>query len=118
MRLALAATILAGALPASAQTAATDPPQSQVSGRQSAKTAYGYRLTAPEQDDDPTDRRVLRRLNTRLNNRLETRIERYRFVDTKSDRTGTTTRNPYAPRPASDAAKTEPVLRKRPPEDR
>ena len=130
MKLAFAALILAVAAPAGAQITigpigggreldsqsqdrrtTSQAPGPRSPGRQSAKTAYGYRLTAPEDDDDPTDRRVLRRLNTRLNNRLETRIERYRFVDTKSDRTGTTTRNPYAPRPSADAAKTAPVAR-------
>lgn len=143
MRLAFAALILAVAAPAAAQITIdplgpiggrrerdSQPPDTQAPpprasslrspGRQSARTAYGYRLTAPEEDEDGTDRRVLRRLNTRINNRLETRIERYRFVDTKSDRTGLTTRNPYAPRPSAETAKTEtePVLRKRPPEDR
>ena len=137
MRLALAVSILAVAAPAAAQITigpigggeepdsrpATRPTPPQTStgrtlGGQSAKTTYGYRLTAPDEDADPTDRRVLRRLDTRINNRLETRIERYRFVDTRSDRTGLATRNPYAPRPSADAAKTEPVLRRRPPEDR
>lgn len=137
MRLVLAALILVAA-PAAAQitigpieggrepsgrspgTRASPPGTSnaRTPGRQTARTAYGYRLAAPDENDDPTDRRVLRRLNTRLNNRLETRIERYRFVDTQSDRAEATTRNPYAPRPATDATRTAPVLRKRPPEDR
>lgn len=92
------------------------PSRSETSG-QAARSAYGYRLTAPEEDEDPSDRRVLRRLNTRLNNRLETRIERYKSIDTKSDRTGVTTRNPYEPKPATEADKTDPILKKRPPED-
>ena len=77
MRPQLAMMILVVALPAAAQTTRGQAPAApsagtQTSARQSAKTAYGYRLTAPDEDDDPTDRRVLRRLNTRLNNRLET----------------------------------------------
>lgn len=126
---------------ARASAESVDPPmrsrplRSDAPGRQTARTAYGYRLTAAEDDDyDPTDRRVLRRLNTRLNNRLETRIERYRFVDTRSERAGTSTRNPYersagtAPNSAlsarsagvgmgldTDAAR--PPAQRRPPED-
>jgi hypothetical protein len=89
MRLALALfVLLVSSAPVSAQTG----------GKQSARTAYGYRLTAPEEDDDPADGRAIKRLNTRVNNRLETRIERYRFVDTRS---GTAAANPYAPRPSA-----------------
>lgn len=140
MRLAFAASILAVAAPAGAQIAIgpigpigvgrepnTQSPDRQTTapqtssprrpGRLSAKTAYGYRLTIPDEDDDPTDRRVLRRLNTRLNNRLETRIERYRFVDTKSDRAGRITRNPYAPRPTADTVKPALMPRERAPEE-
>jgi hypothetical protein len=96
-----------------ARTARPDTPD-----RKTPRSTYGYRLSAPEEEDeDPTDRRVLRRLNTRLNNRLGTRIERYKSIDTKSDRTGLTTRNPYEPKPATDADRTDPILKKRPPDD-
>lgn len=131
MRLAYAIPLLAVACPAAAQIPTGDIPDGQAAAapearqspertspdRRTARTTYGYRLAAPDEDDDPTDRRVLKRLNTRVNNRLETRIERYRFVDTKSERTGTATRNPYAPRPAAGAKTPAPVLRRRTQDD-
>jgi hypothetical protein len=92
MRFAFALPLLAVACPALAQTGAST---SNIPDRQSARSAYGNRLTAPDEDDDPTDRRVVRRLNTRINNRLETRIEQYRFVDV-TGRSRKASRNPYA----------------------
>jgi hypothetical protein len=141
MRLAFALPLLIAACPALAQIPTGDLPNGELPegrlapkppprtasrprtarpdtpDRKTARTAYGYRLTAPEEDEDPSDRRVLRRLNTRLNNRLETRIERYKSIDTKSDRAGVTTRNPYEPKPATEADRTDPILKKRPPDD-
>lgn len=106
--------ILLAASPAAGQAPSADP-----------RGFQGARPTVPtgEEQDDPSDRRVLRRIDTRIENRRETRIGGYRFVDARAGavrdgprRPGVAeardrpTPNPYLPRDRTADAAPNPYL--------